>query len=71
VSVASDSMINKIFQFYYEYQKVDVILTDLVPEGFEQENLFTSGVDQHLAVLYKTINKLNRRRDQIRLALRL
>jgi DNA polymerase V len=44
-----------------------MMLTDLVLEGYEQVNLFMSGADQRLAVLYKTIGKLNRRRDRVRL----
>jgi DNA polymerase V len=59
-----------IFRFGYEYQKVGVMLTGLVPADFRQANLFNQGPDDRQIRLARIVDKLNYRygRDKVRLA---
>ncbi len=59
-----------IFAFGYEYQKVGVILSGLVPVAFRQQDLFTDGPDERLVKLAGVMDKVNSRfgRDRLRLA---
>ena len=62
--------LREIFRFGYNYQKVGVILSGLVPAGHRQPALFTAGPDERLATLATVIDRVNARhgRDRIRLA---
>ncbi len=63
-------LLTSIFRFGYEYQKVGVLLTGLVPGNFRQGGLFTNGPDERLIRLSAAVDKLNCRygRDRVRLA---
>lgn len=69
VSYANE-LLKSIFAFGYEYQKVGVMLTGLVPENFRQGHLFVSEPDERLIKLSTTIDGINHRhgRDRVRLA---
>lgn len=62
--------LKSIFQFGYEYQKVGVMLSGLVPASHRQTSLLTDGPDERLVQLSATIDRLNHRfgRDKVRLA---
>ena len=62
--------LREIFRFGYNYQKVGVMLSGLVPDGHRQEALFTDGPDERLATLAVIMDKVNSRhgRDRIRIA---
>jgi DNA polymerase V len=59
-----------IFRFGYDYQKVGVILSGLVPANHRQQDLYTCGPDERLIRLSKVIDQVNTRygRDRLRLA---
>jgi len=63
-------LLKSIFSFGYEYQKVGVMLTDLVPADHRQGHLFTNGPDERLIKLSNVVDKLNHQhgRDKVRLA---
>lgn len=63
-------LLKSIFAFGYEYQKVGVMLTGLVPADYRQGGLFTSGPDERLVKLSNVIDQLNHQhgRDKVRLA---
>lgn len=63
-------VLTSIFAFGYEYQKVGVMLTGLVPEDHRQGHLFTSGPDERLAKLGLVVDHINNRhgRDRVRIA---
>ena len=62
--------LREIFRFGYNYQKVGVMLSGLVPTGHRQEALFTDRPDERLATLATVMDRVNARhgRDRIRLA---
>lgn len=62
--------LKSIFRFGYEYQKVGVILSGLVPADHRQQNIFTEGPNERLVRLSAAIDRLNQRfgRDKVRLA---
>lgn len=62
--------LKSIFAFGYEYQKVGVILSGLVPAGHRQGSIFTNGPDERLVKLSGVVDALNYRhgRDKVRLA---
>jgi len=66
----AQASLKAIFRFGYEYGKVGVILTELVPTDHRQQGLFHSGPDERLARLSGVIDRLNHRhgRDRVRLA---
>ncbi|RYC70064.1 Y-family DNA polymerase [Spirosoma sordidisoli] len=66
----AQAALQAIYAFGYEYQKVGVILSGLVPAGHRQQALFTDAPDQRLSSLSKVVDKINHRhgRDRVRLA---
>ncbi|GAB4020049.1 Y-family DNA polymerase [Spirosoma koreense] len=66
----AQAALKAIFAFGYEFQKVGVILSNLVPDDFQQQDLFTSGPDRRMVQLSKVVDKLNHRygRDKVRVA---
>ncbi|CCH02034.1 DNA polymerase V [Fibrella aestuarina BUZ 2] len=62
--------LKKVFRFGYEYQKVGIMLTGLVPAEHCQTDLFRNVPDGRMAKLSATVDKLNQRhgRDRVRLA---
>ena len=62
--------LKSIFAFGYEYQKVGIILSGLVPADHRQQALFTNGPDNRQLQLAKVMDKVNKRygRDRLRLA---
>lgn len=62
--------LKRAFKFGYEFQKVGVMLTGLVPADHLQADLFRAGPDARMIELSATVDKLNCRhgRDRIRLA---
>ncbi|MCK8495826.1 Y-family DNA polymerase [Spirosoma sp. RP8] len=66
----AQAVLSAIFAFGYDYQKVGVILSDLVPMDYQQGHLFADGPDARLAKLSPVVDKLNQRhgRDKVRLA---
>ncbi|GAB3991913.1 Y-family DNA polymerase [Spirosoma daeguense] len=66
----AQALLESIFRFGYEFKKVGIILSNLVPVDFEQQGLFTTGPDRRTAKLAKVIDKLNYRygRDKVRIA---
>lgn len=66
----AQAALKAIFSFRYEFQKVGVILSNLVPANFQQQNLFTTCPDRRMAQLSKVMDKLNYQywRDKVRVA---
>lgn len=66
----SVAALREIFKFGYNYQKVGVMLSGLVPAGHQQQELSTDGPDERLATLAGLMDRVNARheRDRIRLA---
>ena len=66
----ADSAFQAIYQPGYLYQKIEVIISDLVPATHQQQALFTAAPDERLQKLSKVMDKLNQRhgRDKLRLA---
>ncbi len=62
--------LREIFRFGYEFQKVGVMLSGLVPAGHRQQELFTSGPDERLMKLANVMDRVNARhgRDRVRVA---
>lgn len=59
-----------IFVYGYAYQKVGVILTDLVLGDYRQKGVFVEGLNEKRLALSGVVDKLNRRhgQDKLRLA---
>lgn len=59
-----------IYQFGYAYQKVGIMLSNLVPDTHRQESLFCDTRDERLIKLHQVVDRLNHRhgRDKVRLA---
>ncbi|WP_332368946.1 DUF4113 domain-containing protein [Spirosoma telluris] len=66
----AQASLKAIFQFGYNFQKVGVILTNLVPADYRQKGLFVEGPDERMIKLAGLMDKLNYRygRDKLRLA---
>lgn len=66
----AESGLNAIFKFGYNYQKVGIMLTDLVDADYRQTGVFTEGPDERLIRLSAVIDKVNKRygHDKLRLA---
>ncbi|MBO0950885.1 Y-family DNA polymerase [Fibrella forsythiae] len=66
----AQAALKAVYRFGYEYQKVGVMLTGLVPADHRQANLFNEGPDDRQIKLARVVDKLNYRygRDKIRLA---
>ena len=62
--------LKSVYRFGYEYQKVGVMLTGLVPGDHRQTSFLTEGPDERLVKLSATVDRLNHRfgRDKVRLA---
>ncbi|WP_461068314.1 DinB/UmuC family translesion DNA polymerase [Spirosoma horti] len=59
-----------IFAFGYNYQKVGIMLTNLVPFHYRQKGLFVEGPNEKMIQLSAVVDKLNHRhgKDKLRLA---
>jgi DNA polymerase V len=66
----AESGLKSIFRFGYNYQKVGIMLTDLVPSDYRQKGVFVDGPNEKLLALSGVVDKLNRRygQDKLRLA---
>ncbi|MDB5243486.1 MAG: umuC3, partial [Spirosoma sp.] len=66
----AQAALKAIFRFGYIYQKVGIILSDLVPNGHQQRSLFTELPDERLEKLSKVMDTVKQRygRDRLRLA---
>ncbi|CCH55895.1 DNA polymerase V [Fibrisoma limi BUZ 3] len=64
------ALLESIYKPGYRYQKVGVMLSDLVADDFKQEGIFNEGPDPKLAKLAKVVDQLNYKhgRDKVRLA---
>lgn len=64
------ALLNVVFKFEYEYKKVGLILSNLVPEGYRQPGLFGGECDERHRKLSAVLDRLNYRygRDRVRLA---
>jgi DNA polymerase V len=62
--------LKSIYQFGYAYQKVGIMLSNLVPDGHRQPSFFCDARDERLVKLYQVVDRLNHRhgRDKVRLA---
>lgn len=62
--------LDSIFAFGYQFQKVGLILNNLVPSDHRQYDLYRSAPDERLTTLMERIDQLNYRygRDTVRLA---
>ncbi|HLL97309.1 MAG TPA: Y-family DNA polymerase [Spirosoma sp.] len=66
----AQAALKAIFRFGYIYQKVGIILSDLVPDDHRQRGLFTEQPNERLGTLSKVMDTVNQRygRDRLRLA---
>ncbi|WP_420147649.1 Y-family DNA polymerase [Spirosoma sp.] len=64
------SGLKAIFRYGYNYQKVSIMLTDLVPGDYRQKGLFVEGPNEKMMQLSSVVDKLNKRygQDKLRLA---
>ena len=62
--------LKSIFRFGYLYQKVGIMLTDLVPGDYRQKGVFVEGPNEKLLALVGVVDRLNQRfgQDKLRLA---
>lgn len=65
-----ETALESIFQFGYNYQKVGIIMSNLVPADYRQKGVFVDGPDERLIKLAGVLDNLNNRhgRDRVRLA---
>lgn len=66
----AESGLKAIFKFGYNYQRVGIMLTDLVAADYRQMGVFTKGPDERLIRLSAVMDKVNKRygHDTLRLA---
>ena len=66
----AQAALKRIFKFGYDYQKVGIMLMDLLPADYQQVNLFINGPDERLTKLSVAVDKINCRhgRDRVRLS---
>ena len=66
----AESALKAIFKFGYQYAKVGVMLTDLVPADFRQVGVFAEGPDERLIKLSAAVDTVNKRygHDTLRMA---
>lgn len=66
----AESGLKAIFRFGYQYQKVGIMLTDLVGADYRQVGVFTDGPDERLIRVSAVMDKVNQRygHDKLRLA---
>ncbi len=64
------ALLKAVFKFGYEYQKVGVMLSGLVPDSHLQQHLFTREPEGRMSKLSGVMDALNKRygRDRVRLA---
>jgi DNA polymerase V len=64
------ALLKAVFKFGYEYQKVGVMLSGLVPDTHLQQHLFVDEPDGRMSKLSGVMDALNKRygRDRVRLA---
>jgi DNA polymerase V len=64
------ALLKAVFKFGYDYQKVGVMLSGIVPSEHVQQHLFADEPDERLSTLYGVMDALNKRhgRDRVRLA---
>ncbi|MBC3789031.1 Y-family DNA polymerase [Spirosoma utsteinense] len=69
LTYAQESL-RSIFAFGYNYQKVGIILSDLVPADYRQKGVFVEGPDERWIKLGSVVDRLNGRygRDKLRMA---
>ena len=65
----AQAVLDVLYKPGYEFLKVGLMLIDLVPDSFEQTDLFTPPADKRLKNLYKAVDRLNDRfgRNRVRL----
>lgn len=66
----AESGLKAIFRFGYNYLKVGIMLSDLVPGDYRQKGVFVEGPNEKLMALSSVVDKINRRygQDKLRLA---
>ena len=66
----AETALKSIFQFGYNYQKVGIIMSNLVPADYRQKGVFVDGPDERLIQVASVLDKLNKLygRDRVRLA---
>ncbi|QMW02283.1 Y-family DNA polymerase [Spirosoma foliorum] len=66
----AESGVKAIFKFGYNYLRVGIMLTDLVPADYRQVGVFTKGPDERLIRLSQVMDKVNKRygHDTLRMA---
>ncbi|GAB3899950.1 Y-family DNA polymerase [Spirosoma agri] len=66
----AESGLKAIFRFGYNYLKVGIMLSDLVPGDYRQKGVFVEGPNEKLIALSSVVDKVNRRygQDKLRLA---
>ncbi|MDJ0704147.1 MAG: DUF4113 domain-containing protein [Leptolyngbyaceae cyanobacterium MO_188.B28] len=57
---AAKQCLKQIYQPGYSYQKTGVMLTDLIPDSFEQQHLFAKGDDSRSERLMATMDQINK-----------
>lgn len=57
-------VVESLFQFGYNYQKVGVILNDIVPQDHRQGGVFTGWPDEKRLRLGSVVDRINRRHGQ-------
>ncbi|QDK80856.1 Y-family DNA polymerase [Spirosoma sp. KCTC 42546] len=65
----AQASLKAIFQYGYNFQKVGIILTNLVPSDYRQRGIFIDGPDERMIKLAAVVDKLNRRFGQDKLRL--
>jgi DNA polymerase V len=62
--------LSSIFRYGYLFQKVGVILSNLVPDTYRQKGVFVEGPNERLIKLAKVVDRINHRhgQDRVRLA---
>ena len=66
----AQAVLKRVYKFGYEYQKVGVYLTGLVPDDHQQTALFTDVPNGRIKTLSAVVDRINYRhgRDKVRLA---
>jgi DNA polymerase V len=66
----AQALLKAVYRFGYEYQKVGLMLTGLVPDDHVQKHLFAKDPDERQGKLSTVVDRLNHRygRDKVRLA---
>ncbi|MBO0936454.1 Y-family DNA polymerase [Fibrella sp. HMF5335] len=66
----ASAALKSVYRFGYAYQKVGIILSNLVPDNHRQLALFSDSLDERLVKLHQVTDRLNHRygRDKVRFA---